>query len=374
MMEPAILVATRKGLFEYVDDGGGWRITRRSFIGDNCVLTMRDPRDGATYAALNHGHFGQKLHRSEDGGRTWNEIACPTYPEPPKGYEPEQPTEGEPAPWRLKLIWAMTPGGSDQPGRIWCGTLPGGLFVSDDRGDSWRLVDGLWRTRQREKWFGGGADEPGLHSVCVDPTDSSRISIAVSCGGVWHSEEDGDSWTLSAKGMRAEYLPPELAHDENLQDPHCMVQCTAEPGRCWVQHHNGIFRSDDGGRTWTEVERVLPSDFGFAVAVHPYDPDTAWFVPGVNDEKRIPVDGALCVTKTRDGGATFEQLRTGLPQEDCWDIVYRHALDVGPAGRLLAMGSTTGNLWHSEDGGTRWAGLSSTLPPIYCVRIVEALP
>ncbi len=220
----------------------------------------------------------------------------------------------------------------------------------------------------REKWFGGGADEPGLHSVCVHPDDPNRLAVAISCGGVWHSEDGGGAWSVGAKGMRAEYMPPEMQFEEHLQDPHLMVQCPADPQRCWVQHHNGIFRSDDGGRSWTEITDVEPSTFGFAVAVHPSDPDTAWFIPGINDEKRVPVDGALCVTRRRDGGKSFESLRTGLPQEDAWDIVYRHAFDVDGTGSHLAFGSTTGNLWASEDGGDSWAHITGTLPPVYSLE------
>ena len=215
----------------------------------------------------------------------------------------------------------------------------------------------------REKWFGGGADEPGVH-----PDDPNRLAVAISCGGVWHSEDGGGAWSVGAKGMRAEYMPPEMQFEEHLQDPHLMVQCPADPQRCWVQHHNGIFRSDDGGRSWTEITDVEPSTFGFAVAVHPSDPDTAWFIPGINDEKRVPVDGALCVTRWRDGGKSFESLRTGLPQEDAWDIVYRHAFDVDGTGSHLAFGSTTGNLWASEDGGDSWAHITGTLPPVYSLE------
>ena len=71
---------------------------------------------------------------------------------------------------------------------------------------------------------------------------------------------------------------------------------------------------------------MKPSTFGFAVAVHPRDPETAWFVPEIKDEKRIPREGKLVVTRTRDGGKTFEVLSNGLPQSHAYDVVYRHAL------------------------------------------------
>jgi photosystem II stability/assembly factor-like uncharacterized protein len=135
-----------------------------------------------------------------------------------------------------------------------------------------------------------------------------------------------------------------------------------------MQHHCGIYRSDDGGDHWLPIEGVAPSAFGFAVAVHPHDPDTAWFVPAVKDQIRVPVDARLVVTRTRDAGATFTPHATGLPTPS-WDLTYRHALDVTPDGRTLAMASTTGAAWVSQDGGERWQALSVHLPPVAAVRL-----
>ena len=101
----------------------------------------------------------------------------------------------------------------------------------------------------------------------------------------------------------------------------------------WVQHHNGIFVSSDEGKTFTEITGVEPSTFGFAVVVHPREPDTAWFVPEIKDEKRIPREGKLVVTRTRDGGKSFDVLTKGLPQSHAYDVVYRHALALDERGR-----------------------------------------
>jgi photosystem II stability/assembly factor-like uncharacterized protein len=194
------------------------------------------------------------------------------------------------------------------------------------------------------------------------------MSLGVSTGGVWHTPDGGKSWQQHGEGMRAEYMPPEQAHDAGSQDVHCLVQCRAAPDRMWVQHHNGMFVSSDAGRTFTEIHEAGPSTFGFAAAVHPREPDTAWFVPGIKDEKRIPKDGRLVVTRTRDGGKSFDVLSEGLPQVPAYDVVLRHALDVDASGDHLAFGSTTGNLWVSGDQGDHWTALSQTLPPIYAVR------
>jgi len=214
------------------------------FEGDNCTNSYADPRDGSIYVALDHGHFGVKLHCSDDGGQTWK---------------------------------------------------------------------------------------------------------------------------LSAKGMRAEFMPKEREGDENIQDPHLMVQCKGDINRMWVQHHNGIFRSDDAGMTWTEIHEAGPSTFGFAVAVHPSKPDTAWFIPAKNDEWRIPIDGKLVVTRTDDAGATFRTCSQGLPQP-AWDLVLRHSLDVDEDGNFMVMGSSTGGLFASFDGGEQWRCVNAHLPPIHAVQ------
>ena len=162
-----------------------------------------------------------------------------------------------------------------------------------------------------------------------------------------------------------------MAYLTQKQSPQCWMRCRDAPDHLWVQHHNGIFRTTDNAKTWQEITDVKPSTFGFAVAVHPADPKTAWFVPAVKDEHRIPVDGKLVVTRTSDGGDSFEQLTDGLPQEHAYDLVFRHALDVDETGNTLTFGSTTGSLWVSEDQGESWQCISNHLPPIYCVRFIK---
>jgi photosystem II stability/assembly factor-like uncharacterized protein len=269
----------------------------------------------------------------------------------------------EPA-WKLEYIWSLEGAGPDRPGALWCGTIPGGLFHSSNRGDSWELIRPLWDDPLRVHWSGGGMDQPGIHSMCVDPRSSDRVSVGVSCGGVWQTTDGGHSWACRATGMRAEYLPPEKQYEPNAQDPHRLTQSPSRPDVFWVQHHNGIFHTTDDCANWREISGA----FGFAVVVHPRDADTAWFVPGVKDEMRIPVDCKLHVSRTRDGGRSFEALRSGLPQEHAFDLVYRHGLDIDSTGDSLAFGGTTGSLYTSDDGGERWTRLDHQLPPIYCVR------
>ncbi len=233
-MSERLLVGTRKGLFVLQRNPGGWDVVRAALLGSPVTMAAID-RSGRWHAAVEHGHFGAKLQRSEDGGATWAEAATPKYPPRPEDADDLDPVRQSPLPWDLKRVWSLECGAPGRAGELWCGTIPGGLFHSSDGGDSWALVEGLWYHPERKRWFGGGADYPGIHSILVDPRD------------------------------------PEV-------------------------------------------------------------------------------------------------LREGLPQRHAYDIVYRHGLDVDDSGERLAFGSTTGNLWLSEDQGAHWHPLSTFLPPINCVR------
>jgi hypothetical protein len=349
-------IATRKGLFELRRDGAAWAVARTSFLGEPVSMVLPPQADGRMLAALNLGHFGVKVHASDDAGATWQEVATPVYPPQPEG--------AEGVAWKLVQIWSLEAAN----GVVWAGTLPGGLFRSGDFGRSWQLVESLWSRPERAEWFGGGYDVPGIHSICPHPKRPAEILLGISCGGAWVTKDGGDNWALQATGMHAAYMPPEAADNPNTQDPHRIVRCAGKPEVLWCQHHNGIWRSSDDAASWQEVVGAPLSNFGFAVVVHPQDADTAWFVPGVADQQRIPVGAALAVNRTRDGGRSFESLRSGLPQEQCYDLVYRHGLALADDGRTLMMGSTTGGLWASDDAGDHWAAVNARLPPIAAVR------
>jgi len=365
-MSQTLLISTRKGLFVLEREQGDWQIATVAFRGTNVALTSADERDGSWYAVLDHGHFGNKLQRSSDRGRTWSECAVPAF----SPGDQVVTGDGKPAvAATLRLIWSLEPGGADQPGRLWAGTIPGGLFRSDDLGATWQLVRSLWDKDERRGWFGGGYDQPGIHSICVEPGNARMIRVGVSTGGIWGSNDDGASWHQCAQGMRAAYMPPEKAYDPNSQDVHRLVQCRAQPDIFWAQHHNGVFFHNGTG-DWQEIPAVPPSVFGFAVAVHPLDGLTAWFVPATKDEQRIPVDGKVVVARTRDGGKNFQVLCNGLPQQHAYDIVLRHALAIDASGQQLAFGSTTGGCWISDNQGDSWQQLAARLPPVYAVNFV----
>ena len=355
-----LLVASRKGLFVLRGAGAQWKITAHHFAGDPVTQVLSDPRNGDWYAALRLGHFGAKLHKSTDQGASWTQVTSPAFPPKPQS----GPLAEDTIPWNVEMVWSLAAGGADQPGTLWAGCMPAGLFKSEDGGQSWTLNKPLWEDPRRLQWMGGGNDYPGMHSLLLDPREANHIRVAISCGGVWTSLDGGANWELTADGMKADYLPEGSLQDPNAQDPHRMVQCQSHPDVLWVQHHCGLYRSTDGGRFWQGIPAPAPSGFGFAVVCDPQDPLRAWFAPGKSDMHRYPVDGKMVVNRTDDGGKSFKLLDHGLPSADAYHLVYRHSMDLAPDRQTLALSSTTGGLWISSDAGDHWHCVSRDLPPV----------
>jgi photosystem II stability/assembly factor-like uncharacterized protein len=360
-MKSTLLVGTRKGLIPFVFENGNWKSQNVSFDGVPVSIAYADPRNGRWWACLDHGHWGVKLHFSDDRGANWTEVDPPAYPE---GSEIK---EGVPA--SVKYLWAMAHGGVNHPERLWIGTEPGGLFKSEDGGKTWQLNESLWNHPSRpDNWFGGGRDNAGIHSIFVDPRNENRILVGVSCAGVFESNDGGETWAVKNKGLNAEFLPD--PHAEVGHDPHLMVAANSNPDVMWQQNHCGIFVSENGANSWKEVsEKEGPANFGFAVAVAEDNPHQAWVAPAVSDMVRVAIDKALCICRTDDGGKTWKAFRNGLPQENCYDIVYRHCLV--NSGEALAFGTTTGNLFFSSDRGESWQVISHYLPMIYSLAFVD---
>jgi len=266
-------------------------------------------------------------------------------------------------------MWSFAHGGDDQLGRVYIGTEPGGLFVSDDAGDTFQIVESLWDHPSRnEFWMGGGRDEPGIHSILVDPRGSNRMITGISCAGVFITDDGGQTWEPRNRGLRADFLPnpeAEIGHD-----PHLVVQCAAQPDVLWQQNHCGIFRSTDLGQNWTDVSGSDGvAKFGFTIAVDPQNGERAWVLPAVDADQRVAVDRKLCICRTEDGGKSWQTFRSGLPQVNCYDFALRHALDISE--RRLAFGTAGGSLYMSDDEGENWQAVANHLPPVRSVRFVS---
>jgi photosystem II stability/assembly factor-like uncharacterized protein len=352
-----LFLSTRKGLVIYKKGPSGWKYESVHFLGIPVSLFYLDEMTRTWWACLDHGHWGCKLQRSRDMGAIWEEVTAPQYP------EGEEVKTGVPA--TLRYIWAFSNGGKNKPGTLLIGTEPGGLFKSTHDGENLELVRSLWEhPTRKEQWAGGGRDHAAIHSIVVDPRNNDHIYIGISVAGVFETRDGGASWEVRNKGLRADYLPNPFA--EIGHDPHLLVACESQPDVMWQQNHCGIFRTVDGAQNWEDIsEKDGPANFGFAVAADAQNPDVAWVVPGISDEVRVAVDQSLCVSRTEDGGKSWKAFRKGLPQDTCFDIVYRHAL--AASGSTLAFGTTTGNFFLSGDYGESWECLNHSLPMVYAV-------
>jgi photosystem II stability/assembly factor-like uncharacterized protein len=385
-MAQRILVGTRKGTFLVSRSGRRWGLQLAGHAGSGVNYVARDPHTGMLWALLGHGHWGAKLSRSRDEGATWSDGPQIKYPEGARHYLPPPPSEtgpGEGAPTlkpaTLLKLWTIEFG---PRGGVYVGTIPGGLFVSRDGGESFELDLGLWNHDSRggdlfhgpgngtTKWYGTPAAEgefaPGIHSIVSDPRSPERLLVGISTAGVFETEDGGQTWRTRNRGLSMDYSPNPT--DEWAgHDPHAVVRCPGQPDHLWQQNHCGVFYSDDNASTWRKVSRPEQGvNFGFPVAVDAQDGRTAWLVPGTSDMQRMAIRGGLFVARTEDGGESWRELREGLPQEHAYDVVYRHALN--NSGDLLAFGTTTGNLYVSEDRGESWQSVAHNLPPIYSVR------
>ena len=349
-----LLVGTAKGLFRFSRDTADepWQIDGPHLAGYAVLHTLQAP-DGRLYAATSHKIWGAHIYTSDDRGESWTSLeAVPEH----------AAASGRGS---TKAVWYL----AQAQGTLFAGTDPAGLFRSDDQGATWRPVDGLNEHPTRTTW------EPSkgcfaVHSIYVDSLQPVNIVAAVSAGGVYRSEDGGETWQPTNAGVRAENLPrpcPETGHNV-----HRVIMHPRVPSRLYRQCYNGTYRSDDGGRSWTEITAGLPSDFGYGIVVDPNDPDTVFQIPESSSHLRAPVDGKLRVYRSRDGGLTWESASKGLPDEHVYVTVLREAMDIDsrkPCG--VYFGTSGGQLFASADAGDSWEKLASYLPRVLSVKAVE---
>ncbi len=348
-----ILAATRKGLFVLRGDArGGFEVEQRHFAGEAAEFVIRDRRSGRCFAAVTHGQFGPRLCWTDDLAGDWQQARGPVFPED--------------AGAAVARIWVIQPGEAE--GEIWAGVAPAALFRSTDNGESWTLNRALWDHPTRPDWQ-GGAGGLCLHSICPWPGDPARLAVAMSAVGVWHTEDGGASWSRGVDGLVARYLPEEVRAGTLQLCVHHMERSPVEPQTFYLQFHGGVYRSDDGGMSWSDIGDGLPSDFGFPLVADPNDADRAWVIPLVADVDRVTPEGRIAVYETRDRGASWRALTDGLPT-DAYATVLRQAFahDGGqPLG--LCFGTEQGAVYASADGGASWTTAAQNLPPVLAVRI-----
>ena len=368
----AVLIGTRKGAFILRGDKArrSWKLSGPMFLGHIVHHMALDPRDRRTLLiAARTGHLGPTIFRSTDFGKSWKEAERPpAFPKVPEGQKGLV----------LDHVFWVTPGHASQPGVWSAGSSPQGLFRSEDGGRTWEGVSGFNDHPMRNAWAGGVGDGtpdgPKLHSINIDPRDPNHIYIGMSSGGVFESTDGGKDWKPLNKGCAADFLPtpdPEYGHD-----PHRVLLHPLMPDRLYQQNNCGIYRMERAEGEWVRIGRNMPKrvgDIGFPLVLHPRDPDTIWVFPmdGTEVWPRTSPDGKPACYVTRNAGKTWKRLDQGFPRR-AWFTVKRQAMagdSREPVG--LYLGTTSGEVWASRNGGTTWTSVAKYLPEIYSIEASE---
>src|ERR1043165_1412633 len=353
-----LLVGTMKGafIFRASKSRKKWERGGPYFPGSAVYAMAYDGRAGRhrIWAGPQSMHWGALLRSSDDFGKSWTnpEAANVKFPESAGG--------------ALERVWQIAPGRDSEPDTLYCGVEPAAVFASTDGGDTWRLNEGLWNHPQRAKWMPGGGGLC-LHTILLHPKDPKSMRIAISTAGMYVTDDGGKTWRPSNKGVGAEFLPDK--YPEFGQCVHKVVQSKKKPQRMYLQNHWGLYRSNDGGASWKDIANRVPSDFGFAMAIHPKDADMAWIVPLESDGFRCTPEGKLRVYRTRDGGKSWEPMAKGLPQSDAYETVLRDARAADTHSTAgVYFGTRSGKVFASANEGKSWTAVADGLPPVVCVK------
>ena len=347
-----LAIGTAKGAFVLT----GGQLSAPLFPGEHVPALAIDTRrvTPRLLAGTVSSHWGPVVRSSDDEGRTWTDPAV----------RPMRFPRGVDA--ALGQVWQLAPSTPEEPDTVYAGVEPAALFRSEDRGDTWTLVGGLWDHEDRPAWtpgFGG----LGLHTVLVDPRDADRLLVAISAGGVYRSVDRGETWAAANRGIRAADRPD--AFPTFGQCVHKVARDPTDPDRLYAQNHFGVYRTDDGGDAWVDVSGDLPSNFGFPIVAHPRAADTAYVIPLESDVCRWTPEGRCRVYRTVDAGASWVASEAGLPHPRAYLTVLRDAFVAGDTDTAsLYFGTRTGQVFESSDDGESWRLLVEHLPPVLCVR------
>jgi photosystem II stability/assembly factor-like uncharacterized protein len=367
MSSVRVLAGTRKGAFILTSDAKRetWNVSGPHFAGWEIYHVKGSPVDpNRLYASQSSSWSGQVIQRSDDGGNTWTPVGNQfTYDGIPGTH---QWYDGTPHPWEFKRVWHLEPSLTDAD-TVYAGVEDAALFKSTDAGKTWQELSGLRGHGSGPQWQ-PGAGGMGLHTIVPDPTDPRRIYVAISAAGVFRTDDAGETWQPVNTGLYSKYIPNPTA-----EVGHCVHRIAMHPSRpdtLYMQKHWDVMRTDNAGDAWHKVSGNLPTDFGFVIDVHAHEPETIYVVPIKSDAEHFPLDGKLCVYRSKTGGNEWEALTNGLPQSNCYVNVLREAMAVDSLDSCgIYFGTTGGQIYASPDAGETWSAIVRDLPAVLSVEV-----
>ena len=390
MSQVRVLVGTRKGAFILTSDGkrDNWKVSGPHFAGWEIYHLKGSTADpNRIYASQTSGWFGQIIQRSDDGGKSWFQPGTPPGETTGPGGQPKgesnkfvydaSPETGKPLtthmwydgtqhPWEFKRVWHLEPSLSD-PNTVYAGVEDAAIFKTTDGGVSWKELPGLRGHGTGPKWQ-PGAGGMCLHTILLDPKNPNRIYIAISAAGAFRTDDGGNTWTPINRGLVSQYIP-----DPNAEVGHCVHHVALHPSKpdtLFMQKHWDVMRSDNAGTQWHEVSGNLPTDFGFVIDVHAHEPETIYVVPITSDGLHYVHEGKLRVYRSRSGGNEWEPLSKGLPQQDCYVNILRDAMAVDTLDSCgIYFGTSGGQVYVSPNAGDSWSPIVQNLPAVLSVEV-----
>jgi photosystem II stability/assembly factor-like uncharacterized protein len=269
----------------------------------------------------------------------------------------------------LHQVWAVQAGA--EPGSLWAGAAEAALFRSDDGGETWALNEGLEAHPTRDEWT-PGAGGLCLHTIVPDSRDASRLFVGISAVGVFRSDDGGRSWAVKNRGVGALFEEEERKYTELDRCVHKLVQDPTEPDRLYQQNHTGVYRTMDAGDTWERIEEGLPSPFGFPMVMHPRRPRTLFVVPQESDQVRMFPQGRPGVYRTDDAGDHWVRTHAGIEEPGYCGVLRDAMIADGADEPGFYLGTTGGQVYASLDDGERWHRLPGSFPRVESLAAVIA--
>ena len=344
----AVAIGTTNGLFLVSDGAVDGPFFAKDSVGAFAQL------EGRLLTASTGRVSGTVMRASDDGGLNWIDQT------------PLPIADGAGLSVVRQLHIDRRPGSART---IWAGAEPALLLRSTDGGHSFELVKGLLEHPDRAGWTRGSC-EVALHSVLTHPKRPDRILAAITTGGIYRSDDGGESWASANHGIE----PTDDA--DGTLCVHSLAVDAVNPDMVWAQTHSGTYRSEDAGEHWESVVHLgeatgLPSEFGYPIVTHPVEPATAYVIP-LQSEDYAVTQGRCRVYRTTNAGKSWEALADGLPGPHAYLSVLNNALTIGSEPPYpIVFGSQSGHVFASQDGGDTWRLVASYLPPILCVRVLD---